>query len=158
MLIATSVFQEGVNLHLQCRKVHHYGIAWTPGDNEQRVGRVDRLFGRVNQKLLEHDEAELAIHYPYLTRSFDQEQLASFIVQKHDVESRLDACKHTDFNDEIDIRKAIDAWEQFLRKPGGDPNKGDPYPARFDSDHMPAHSYRPASEREPCEELASISV
>lgn len=158
VLIATSVFQEGVNLHLQCRKVHHYGIAWTPGDNEQRVGRVDRLFGRVNQELLEHNEAKLAIHYPYLTRSFDQEQLASFIVQKHDVESRLDACKHTDFNDEIDIRKAIDAWEQFLRKPGGNQNKGDPYPARFDSDHMPVHSYRPASEREPCEELASTSV
>ena len=33
VLIATSVFQEGVNLHLQCRKVHHYGLAGSPGDN-----------------------------------------------------------------------------------------------------------------------------
>lgn len=150
VLIATSVFQEGVNLHLQCRKVHHYGIAWTPGDNEQRVGRVDRLFGRVNQQLLERGEAELAIHYPYLTRSFDQEQLASFIVQKHDIESRLDACKHTDFNDKIDIRKAIDTWEKFLRKPGQNQSKGDPYPARFDTDRMPTHAYRPAVQGELC--------
>ncbi|MES2040070.1 MAG: DEAD/DEAH box helicase [Pseudomonadota bacterium] len=149
VLIATSVFQEGVNLHLQCSKVHHYGIAWTPGDNEQRVGRVDRLFGRVNQQLLEHGDAELTIHYPYLTRSFDQEQLASFIVQKHDVESRLDACKHINFSDEIDVSKAIDGWEKFLRKPVKNHSQEDPYPARFDPDRMPAHTYCAANERSP---------
>lgn len=132
VLVATSVFQEGVNLHLQCRKVHHYGIAWTPGDNEQRVGRVDRLFGRVNQQLLQHGQGELAIHYPYLARSFDQDQLASFISLKHGVEARMDACSQADFNEEIDIKRVSTDWKRYLRKPDHQASATDPFPARFD--------------------------
>ena len=142
VLVATSVFQEGVNLHLQCRKVHHYGIAWTPGDNEQRVGRVDRLFGRVNQQLQEQGQAELAIHYPYLTRSFDQEQLASFVQLKHGVEARMDACQYTSFNDQIDIRLASDTWTQYLRKPLADVHVDDPFPASFEPQDIPHPPYK----------------
>lgn len=142
VLVATSVFQEGVNLHLQCRKVHHYGIAWTPGDNEQRVGRVDRLFGLVNGQLRESGQAELAIHYPYLTRSFDQEQLASFVLLKHAVEARMDACRLAEFNDEIDIRNARDDWEHYLREPVQNQESIDPYPACFDSVRKPAVPYQ----------------
>jgi superfamily II DNA or RNA helicase len=144
VLVATSVFQEGVNLHLQCSKVHHYGIAWTPGDNEQRVGRVDRLFGRVNRQLQEKGEAELAIHYPYLARSFDQEQLASFVLLKHAVEARMDACRHTSFNDEIDLRHVADDWERYLRKPVKGMNSTDPFPARFGTGSVPLEAYDPS--------------
>lgn len=73
VLIATSVFQEGVNLHLQCRKVHHYGLAGSPGDNEQRVGRVDRLFGKINELLKVGGLAELEINYPFLKSSVDED-------------------------------------------------------------------------------------
>ncbi len=131
VLVATSVLQEGVNLHLQCRKVHHYGIAWTPGDNEQRVGRVDRLFGKVNSQLERFGQAELAIHYPYLTRSFDEEQLASFIRLKHDVEIRMDACRQADVGSEIDLRNASENWKSYLRKPRTELTSetiNDPYP------------------------------
>lgn len=131
VLVATSVFQEGVNLHLQCSKVHHYGIAWTPGDNEQRVGRVDRLFGLVNRQLESEGAAELAIHYPYLTRSFDQEQLAAFVTLKYEMETRMDACRLVQFNDEVDIRTAQDGWEQYLRRPDPAHRIEDPYPASF---------------------------
>jgi superfamily II DNA or RNA helicase len=117
VLAATSVLQEGVNLHLQCRKVHHYGIAWTPGDNEQRVGRVDRLFGKVNAQLERDGRAELAIHYPYLARSFDEEQLASFIREKHIIEERMDACRQSRTSAEIDLRNATEDWTSYLRKP-----------------------------------------
>lgn len=117
VLAATSVLQEGVNLHLQCRKVHHYGIAWTPGDNEQRVGRVDRLFGKVNALLERDGQAELAIHYPYLARSFDEEQLASFVCQKYFVEGRMDACRQLPVSAEIDLRRARDGWHRYLRTP-----------------------------------------
>lgn len=133
VLTATSVLQEGVNLHLQCRKVHHYGIAWTPGDNEQRVGRVDRLFGKVNSLLKRDGKVELAIHYPYLARSFDEEQLASFLREKHLIERRMDACKHYQSNAEIDLRNATDNWHSYLRKPtsGGSGEGGDdPFPYR----------------------------
>lgn len=117
VLTATSVLQEGVNLHLQCRKVHHYGIAWTPGDNEQRVGRVDRLFGKVNAQLERNGRAELAIHYPYLARSFDEEQLASFIREKHIIEERMDACRHSRTSTEVDLRNTAEHWTSYLRKP-----------------------------------------
>lgn len=131
VLAATSVLQEGVNLHLQCRKVHHYGIAWTPGDNEQRVGRVDRLFGKVNALLERDGRAELTIQYPYLARSFDEEQLASFMREKHLVEERMDACRQSPVSAEIDLRRASDAWRSYLRTPRKNmvaSNLVDPYP------------------------------
>jgi len=144
VLVATSVFQEGVNLHLQCSKVHHYGIAWTPGDNEQRVGRVDRLFGRVNRQLQEKGEAELAIHYPYLAQSFDQEQLASFVLLKHAVEARMDACRHTSFDHEIDLRHVADDWRRYLRTPVKGMNSADPFPACFGTGSFPLEAYDPS--------------
>ena len=131
VLAATSVLQEGVNLHLQCRKVHHYGIAWTPGDNEQRVGRVDRLFGKVNAQLELLGCAELAIHYPYLARSFDEEQLASFIREKYLIEARMDACQQSRTSTEIDLRNSTDHWTSYLRKPTDGPSElaiNDPFP------------------------------
>lgn len=148
VLAATSVFQEGVNLHLQCRKVHHYGIAWTPGDNEQRVGRVDRLFGKVNAQLERDGQAELAIHYPYLARSFDEEQLASFIQLKHGVEERMDACRQSRVSSEIDLRSSSEGWKQYLRKPRDADDLHsvpDPFSATFGSGEMPAGSYQPCS-------------
>ncbi|AOS96147.1 ATP-dependent helicase HepA [Microbulbifer aggregans] len=143
VLVATSVFQEGVNLHLQCRKVHHYGIAWTPGDNEQRVGRVDRLFGCVNNRLQQQENTELAIHYPYLNRSFDQEQVASFIRMKHDVEGKMDACRHHDTDRQIDLANAVEGWEDFLRRPDQSNTVADPYPADLDPAQCPAFDYQP---------------
>jgi hypothetical protein len=142
VLAATSVLQEGVNLHLQCRKVHHYGIAWTPGDNEQRVGRVDRLFGKVNAQLERDGRAELAIHYPYLARSFDEEQLASFIREKHIIEERMDACRQSRVSGEIDLRNTSEQWTSYLRKPTDDklalaiddPFPYDPKEAQIDRD------------------------
>ena len=130
-LVATSVFQEGVNLHLQCRKVHHYGIAWTPGDNEQRVGRVDRLFGKVNRLLSDFgpENVTLEINYPYLKHSFDEDQVGSFIERKYDVEEKMDRCAQGSFDKEVRMTRA--RWEDFLRQPISKPDLQDPYPARF---------------------------
>jgi hypothetical protein len=131
VLAATSVLQEGVNLHMQCRKVHHYGIAWILGDNEQRVGRVDRLFGKVNAELVRKGQAGLAIHYPYLARSFDEEQLASFIREKHFVEECMDAYRQSPLGTEIDLRHVSESWQNYLRKPREGVNAmstRDPYP------------------------------
>ncbi|MGH1474396.1 DEAD/DEAH box helicase [Yersinia proxima] len=132
VLVATSVLQEGVNLHLQCHQVHHYGIAWTPGDNEQRNGRVDRLFGRINTMLKVQGEAEMIINYPFLEGSFDQDQLASFIRHKHSVEEKLDSCEPQDFDSAIDLQEDTQDWQRWLRQPCKDKDKEDPYPARFD--------------------------
>lgn len=129
VLVATSVFQEGVNLHMQCNSVHHYGIAGNPGDNEQRVGRLDRLFGKVNRSLQENDSAELSINYPYLENSFDEDQLASFVERKFVAEEKLDACLDVRSSNEIDGKKAGN-WKEFLKKPDKERREvNDPYPA-----------------------------
>lgn len=143
VLIATSVFQEGVNLHLQCRKVHHYGLAGSPGANEQRVGRVDRLFGKINELLKVGGLAELEINYPFLKSSVDEDQVASFIVRKFHVEEKMDACVQESFNRSVELTR--ENWREFLRRPVG---KGknvvqDPYPAKFDSARLPTTSYKP---------------
>ena len=140
-LVATSVFQEGVNLHLQCRKVHHYGIAWTPGDNEQRVGRVDRLFGKVNHLLKERGAGEvtLDINYPYLKDSFDEDQVGSFVERKYAVEEKMDRCTQGSFDKQVRLTRS--GWHGFLRQPGGGSDLDDPYPARFGDEDVPGQTY-----------------
>ena len=140
-LVTTSVFQEGVNLHLNCCKVHHYGIAWTPGDNEQRVGRVDRLFGKVNGLLREKNSGgvTLDIHYPYLEGSFDEDQVGSFISRKHAVEEKMDLCMQGRFDNEIHLVRSD--WKQFLRQPVAEQSVQDPYPARFGDSDVPKRAY-----------------
>lgn len=134
VLVATSVFQEGVNLHLQCNSVHHYGIAGNPGDNEQRVGRLDRLFGKVNRALQKESSVNLNISYPYLENSFDEDQLASFLERKFVAEEKLDACLDILTNNEIDGKKAQN-WQDFLKKPDKDRREvNDPYPPKFNKD------------------------
>ena len=132
VLVSTSVLQEGVNLHIQCFQVHHYGLAGSPGDNEQRVGRLDRLFGCVNQRLKANGEKDLRIFYPYLQRSVDEDQVASFIERKHRVEEQMDACLQIGFDQAVQL-SAVDDWMQFLRRPQprGDSPIQDPYPAIF---------------------------
>lgn len=142
-LVATSVFQEGINLHLQCRKVHHYGIAWTPGDNEQRVGRVDRLFGKVNQLVRQAPPgtgtSTLDINYPYLKNTFDEDQVGSFIERKHAVEEKMDRCVQNTFDKEVHLTRP--GWQEFLRQPTAGSAQADPYPARFGPEDVPQSAY-----------------
>lgn len=132
VLVATSVFQEGVNLHLQCNEVHHYGLAGSPGSHEQRVGRIDRLFGKVNRQYKEKEHSELKINFPYLEHSFDEDQLASFLERKMKADSKLDKCLMDDTDSRIGTEKAYD-WKSYLKQPerAEDSTIEDPYPAIF---------------------------
>ena len=71
LLVTTDVLQEGEDLHTFCRRVIHYGIAWTPSAVEQRTGRIDRI-GSLAQRTLEGraqrpEPSELIqVHYPHL--------------------------------------------------------------------------------------------
>lgn len=139
VLVATSVFQEGVNLHMQCRNVHHYGIAWTPGDNEQRVGRIDRLFGKVNSLLRVNESERLHINYPFLKDSFDEEQVASFIAKKFHVEEQMDKCIQASVDRVIDLTQTD--WKSYLRSPDKNASPADPYP--FLENAIPSSEYVP---------------
>ncbi|MCY3769381.1 MAG: DEAD/DEAH box helicase family protein [Gammaproteobacteria bacterium] len=71
VLVTTDVLQEGEDLHTFCRRVVHYGIAWTPSAIEQRTGRVDRIGGLVQRRLDGSPAAPKAddliqVYYPYL--------------------------------------------------------------------------------------------
>ncbi len=132
VLVATSVFQEGVNLHLQCNEVHHYGLAGSPGSHEQRVGRIDRLFGKVNRQYKDQQHSELRINFPYLEHSFDEDQLASFLERKVKAESKLDKCLLDDDDSQIGTEKSYE-WQSYLKQPESSEENEfkDPYPAKF---------------------------
>ena len=132
VLVSTSVLQEGVNLHMQCHQIHHYGLAGSPGDNEQRVGRLDRLFGCVNQRLKHAGNTDLSIHYPFLQGSVDEDQVASFIARKHQVEKQMDACVQATFDKQVRLSNTQE-WKQFLQTPvdRGRTLINDPYGASF---------------------------
>lgn len=76
ILATTDVLQEGEDLHTFCRRVIHYGIAWTPSAVEQRTGRIDRI-GSLVQRDLEgrptpaHDHEFLQVYYPHLADTIE---------------------------------------------------------------------------------------
>lgn len=94
IIVCTDVFKEGINLHLFCNHVYHYGLAWTPGDLEQRVGRVDRVFSKTYRERIEQGkETKVKINYPYLGKSIDELQLKQVLKFKVSADLLLDS-KH----------------------------------------------------------------
>jgi len=131
ILISTSVLQEGVNLQYFCDQVIHYGIAWTPGDNEQRVGRIDRMFSKTERNLDQDREGQqgstLDITYPYLKNTIDQDHLAKFICTKFKEENLIDKCEASNDVVGFDPSKPIDGnWAKYFRTPNQE-NVKDPY-------------------------------
>jgi superfamily II DNA or RNA helicase len=136
VLVATSVLQEGVDLHYHCSEVIHYGIAWTQGDNEQRVGRVDRMFGKLESRLTADPNATLPIHYPYLKNTIDQDQVARFVLRKHQSEQLLDQLKNVHFSNEINFREQVSdaVWTECFNSPGAKEIIHDPFPVEYEKD------------------------
>ena len=76
VLVSTDVLQEGEDLHTFCRRVVHYGIAWTPSAIEQRTGRVDRIGGLVQRRLdgspqFPGEDELIQVYYPHLRDSVE---------------------------------------------------------------------------------------
>jgi superfamily II DNA or RNA helicase len=136
VLVATSVLQEGVDLHYHCSEIIHYGIAWTQGDNEQRIGRVDRLFGKLENRLLTDTGATLPIHYPYLKNTIDQDQVARFVMRKHQSEKLIDQLKDVHFSNEINFSEQVPdtVWTDCFNAPGNKESVQDPFPINYEVD------------------------
>ena len=131
ILVATSVLQEGVNLQYFCNTIYHYGMAWTPGDNEQRIGRIDRMFGKIERLLEENEKSRLNIYYPYLKDTIDEEHLGRFAKRKYKEEALIDQGKAFEETADFALEENDnDSWKQFLRKPD-DNNISDPFPAEL---------------------------
>lgn len=86
VMIGTDTIREGVNLHLFCDRVMHYGVAWTAGDLEQRVGRVDRYFSLIERRLGSMPAGEkrvtLDILYPHLADTLERRQIEVVLERK----------------------------------------------------------------------------
>jgi hypothetical protein len=97
VVVGTDTLREGVNLHLFCDRVMHFGVAWTSGDLEQRVGRVDRYFSSIERKLKkntgqqEGKQPELTILYPYLRDTLEKRQIDVVLERKALNEKLMDS-------------------------------------------------------------------
>lgn len=75
VLISTSVGQEGIDLHRECRHVIHHDLCWNPATIEQRTGRVDRIGSKVERERLGANGEllpTLEIAVPYLAATYDE--------------------------------------------------------------------------------------
>jgi hypothetical protein len=75
ILISTSVGQEGIDLHRECRHVIHHDLCWNPATIEQRTGRVDRIGSKVERERLgakNGGNPTLEIAVPYLAATYDE--------------------------------------------------------------------------------------
>ncbi len=97
VLVCTDVLKEGVDLHLFCDEVENYGVAWTPGDLEQRIGRVDRFGSAYSRKIskfkfsdISCSHPKLKVGFPYLADTLDEMQVKRVLSEKCKCDCMLD--------------------------------------------------------------------
>ncbi|MDE0032287.1 MAG: DEAD/DEAH box helicase [Deltaproteobacteria bacterium] len=73
VLIVTTVGQEGIDLHRECRHVVHHDLPWNPATLEQRTGRIDRI-GSKTERLRGRgkEDCYLDIAVPYIAGTYDE--------------------------------------------------------------------------------------
>lgn len=94
VIVCTDTLKEGVDLHLFCDRVLHYGVAWTSGDLEQRVGRVDRFFSQIERRLSAEGappDVELHVGYPHVVSSLERGQVERVIERQRRAELLMDS-------------------------------------------------------------------
>ena len=109
LLCGTSTLQVGVDLHEFCSKIYHFGAAYTMGDDEQRIGRVDRIKGKLHKELSNKNDTKLMIYYPYLKHTFDETNLKKMLCKKRKTERLIDELKMI-IND---VEKVCDDEKEF---------------------------------------------
>jgi ERCC4-related helicase len=113
IIVCTDVLKEGLDLHIFCDRVIHYGLAWTAGDMEQRVGRVDRYFSQIERRLYNNPDKEnikLDILYPFLKYSLEREQVDRVVTRQKQAELVMDRSIEmlSDKNKEVVIGRHLD--------------------------------------------------
>lgn len=115
VLVCTDVLKEGVDLHLFCDEVVHYGVAWTSGDLEQRIGRVDRFGSQISRRLGAHRPStdargapQLQVEFPYLDGTLDAAQVERVIRAKVRSDLRMDMKRHHDDMGKVRLEDLLD--------------------------------------------------
>ena len=107
VIVCTDTLKEGVDLHLFCDNVLHYGVAWTSGDMEQRVGRVDRYFSQIERRLAgvgSPPDVKLHVGYPHVVASLERGQVERVIGRQREAELLMDSPLYGTGDDEREIR------------------------------------------------------
>lgn len=100
VLVCTDVLKEGVDMHLFCDEIVHYGVAWTSGDLEQRIGRIDRFGSQISRRIAGYAEPDraalprLGVEFPYLDGTLDRHQVERVMLAKVRSDLRMDLGKH----------------------------------------------------------------
>ncbi|WP_158934072.1 DEAD/DEAH box helicase [Burkholderia sp. S171] len=122
VLVCTDVLKEGVDMHLFCDNIVHYGVAWTSGDLEQRIGRIDRLGSLIGRRIENYASVQpgtteglprLGVAFPYLDGTLDRYQVDRVIRAKIDSDLRMDLGKRKDEIGEVDV-DSFDADSSIL--------------------------------------------
>jgi len=131
VIVCTDVLREGVDLHLFCDYVMHYGLAFSPGDIEQRTGRIDRYFSKTCRAIegSPGHEERLCISFPYLASTLDELQLARVLSRRNTVQNLMDqGLPVPRFDPEISTREKADQVKSLLLERSKD-LRDDPFPA-----------------------------
>lgn len=116
IIVCTDVLKEGINLHLFCNRVYHYGLAWTPGDLEQRIGRVDRFFSKTHRERMDGQDTHVEVDYPYMGKSVDEHQLRKVLQFKLSADPLLDSAgiNRKDINIDLDDTSTIEELVKYV--------------------------------------------
>jgi hypothetical protein len=117
ILICTDVLREGVNLHLFCERVSHYGIAWNSGDLEQRIGRVERADSLFERQILSDGTHKLPVEFPYLARTLDERQVTKALNQKRRIDSLFKIIPPRETGECNDAKEREEKIPQSQRRP-----------------------------------------
>src|SRR5690606_6528637 len=128
VIVATNVYEEGVDLDTFCRTVVHHGISHTASSIEQRTGRVDRIGGLLQREAGKlpsaaefTDEKKIQSLFPYQNDTFEKFQVRRvlsncnrFIQSLHDSDTPTPEAKEMNIADKETIPPQI---EKLLTSP-----------------------------------------
>ncbi|RUM53654.1 MAG: hypothetical protein DSY85_08525 [Marinomonas sp.] len=121
VVVATNVYEEGVDLHTFCKTVIHHGISHTASSVEQRTGRVDRIGGLLQRDVaaMTHvrefvDERKIQSLFPYQNDTFEKFQVRRVlsncnraIQSLHDMDAPIHEDKEVHLADRFEIPSQI---------------------------------------------------
>jgi len=87
VLVATSVLQEGEDLHVFCDRVTHFGISGSPIGIEQKNGRVDRIGSLAQRRLARNPDVAssgIQVWFPHLNESLEWYQIRELCFRLND--------------------------------------------------------------------------
>lgn len=113
ILISTDIFNEGIDLHLFCSRIINYGIAWLPGEMEQRIGRIDRLFCKAyrnyedsKQEIDGGNAKQVKVDFIHMDDEMDKRQISKIL------ERMIESIKELELPKDMEESKKVDCKEE----------------------------------------------